>query len=186
MLRLALAVIYLSGLRQGEVLLHSASRFDPTRSLTRGDMYIKGNNLHPFIKSAKNLKQYDMRRTVVLQPTGDPLTCPVVLYRDMITMYPTTHPRQPALIRGPGLPLTVAYTTSRLRHALSKLGADPNQYTLHSLRLAAATDAFQQDIDPLHVQHSAAWSSQAYVQYIHADSQLRVNTALSKTLSFAH
>ena len=181
--RLAIAILYLSALRQGEVLIHSLPQFDPHRSLTRADMYIHQHKLHLFIKSAKNMKQHDKRRTVTLQRTGDPLTCPVTLYRDMLTRSPTRHPRQPAITQADGRPLTVAAVTLRLRQALHHLGLTASLYTLHSLRRSATTNAFMADISPVHVQHSAAWSSQAYLQYIHADSQTKVNSVLSNTLA---
>ena len=161
-MRLVLAILYLSGLCQGKVLLHSASQFDPTRSLTKSDIFIRDEKLHLFIKSAKNLCKYDMGRTVILQCTGDPLTSPLVLYKDMLACPPTTHQTGPAFTLPDGHPLTVAYVTGPLCQALNHLGMEANLYTLHSLRSEAATTAFTADIHPIHVQQSTVWSSQAY------------------------
>ena len=184
MFRLILAILYFSALRQSEVIVHSASQFDPNRHLQARDIYTKDGALNVYIKHAKNMSAHNRRRTVTLRRTGDPLTCPVILYTDMQAVAPPPRPEGPAFTYPHGAPVLVAHVTARLRSAIAAQGLDPSPYTLHSLRSTATTKAFGAGLTETELQKSAAWSSTAYRQYIQTDSQSRVNQTLVN--SFHH
>ena len=184
MFRLIIAILYFSALRQSEVIIHTQSQFDPTRHLLARDVYISAGVLCLYIKHAKNMSAHNKRRTVKLHPTGDPLTCPLILYADMRAGHPTPPPTAPAFTYKDGTPVLVPHVIARLRSAIAAQGMDPRPYTLHSLRSAATTHAYDAGHTPFELQNSAAWSSQAYRQYIQSDSQSKVNRTLVN--SFHH
>ena len=178
MFRLIMAVLYFSALRQSEVIIHTASQFDPQRHLLARDITLRDGALHLYIKHSKNMSAHDRRRTVILHPTGDPLTCPVILYKDMRAVSPHPHSKAPAFTYPNGAPVLVTHVVTRLRTAIAAQGIDPRPYTLHSLRRSATTEAYHAGHTQFELQNSAAWSSHAYKQYIHTDSQSRVNKTL--------
>ena len=180
-IRLVISILYFTALRQSEVILHSASQFDRQRHLTAADIYIKDNRLMLFIKHAKNMAGNSQRRTVSLSPTGDPLTCPVTLFQDVVVRGYIRDPRIPAFRRPDQTPLLVTHVTAALRSAIAAQGLDPKLYTLHSLRRSASTHAYAEHSE-LDIQNSAAWSSTAYRAYIQTDSQSRVNKTLINSL----
>ena len=182
MFRLIVAILYFSALRQSEVIIHAASQFDPHRHLLARDIYINKGVLHLYIKHAKNMSAHDRRRTVVLHPTGDPLTCPLILYKDMRAAAPPPLHNAPAFTYHNGAPVLVNHVVTRLRSAIAAQGIDPRPYTLHSLRRSATTQAYHAGHNELDLQNSAAWSSKAYKQYIYTDSQSRVNKTLIQSM----
>ena len=181
-IRLVISILYFTALRQSEVIIHSAKQFDPTRHLTAADIYLHKGQLALFIKHAKNMSGNSQRRTVTLAPTGDPLTCPVTLFKDMTASGYPRDPRLPAFRRADHTPLLVSHVTVALRAAIASQGLDSRLYTLHSLRRTATTHAYQAKHTELDIQHSAAWSSTAYLAYIQTDSQSRVNQTLISSL----
>ena len=181
-MRLIISILYFTALRQSEVILHSAKQFDPLRHLTTADITANHQGLHLTIKHAKNMAGHSARRVVTLAPTGDPLTCPLTLYRDMRAKYPPSPHPAPAFTHPNGSPVLVAHVTAALRGAIQAQGLDASAYTLHSLRHTATTHAFDAKHNELDLRNSAAWSSSAYRTYIQTDSQSRVNKTLIHSL----
>ena len=112
-MRLIISILYFTALRQSEVILHAANQFDPKRHLTTADITIRDGSLNLYIKHAKNMAGHSARRTVVMAPTQDPLTCPVVLYTDMRASHPNTRLTAPAFTYPDGSPVLVAHVTRR-------------------------------------------------------------------------
>ena len=185
-MRLILAILYFTALRQSEVILHAAKQFDPTRHLTAADIYLTGGKLCLLVKHAKNMAGHNQRRTVAMAQTGDPLTCPITLYKDMRATMPLSPPTAPAFQHPDGSPILVAHVTAALRSALAAQGLDSTTYTLHSLRRTATTHAHDARHNELDLRNSAAWSSTAYRTYVQTDSQSRVNQTLVNSLHHPH
>lgn len=104
-------------------------------------------------------------RTVLLET-------PTVLTSDPLFMFP--HTRKP-------VPTT--FLAQVLKDHLIKMGLPSltKSISLHSLRKAAATDAFAGGCPELTIKQYGTWSSSAYTPYINTNNA-SINTALVATL----
>ena len=181
MVRAAILLMFYGALRQSEVAPPGINRFDPLLHLTRADLRV-GQDITVTIKAGKNLQWYNQRKTVTLYPTEDEITCPVRAVSRILSETPGLQPSAPLLVfadKHP--PMPTSYLRSAWVRTMRIIGADPNMYSLHSLRKASATLAHSGGCSELEVQRHGGWSSGAYRTYIQTDSH-RVTDILSQAL----
>lgn len=178
----AVLVMFYTGARQSEVAPRSAATFDHTRNTTRGDVWIQDGSLHIDQKWAKNMQANNQSRLLVLAPAPDPRFCPVRAYAHMLTIAPTRYPTQPLLVfPGDGQTMTIPYISRRWKAAQPASPTPP--YTLHAIRRAAATVAFQSGSTELEVQRFGGWASDAHKRYINTHDSCKVNRALVRAIT---
>ena len=61
-------------------------------------------------------------------------------------------------------------------------GASQEQYTLHTVRKAAVSLAYNSGITEKQVQYYGQWARDAYKSYLYADQDLAVSRALASSL----
>ena len=113
----------------------------------------------------------------------NPQTCPVRLTQKVLAGTPDAKGTQPMFVFKKDLrPMPVSFIRAQWRKALVASGIPPGMYTLHSLRVAAASAAYHQGCNEREVQHFGKWASDAYKTYIHKDRDNAVSKVLAKTL----
>ena len=183
-LEFAIQLIYYAGLRQSEVTPHSKAEFDPTRHPTRDDVRLVDGSLVIRQKWSKTMQRFDQRRTLVLPPSPDNRMCVVDSFKRMQKDTPVRAPAQPLLLfPGSHHIITARWLTEAFRATLVSLGLNQKDYSLHSLRRSAATNAYAGKHDHLQVQRFGAWSSEAYKQYITARAANTVTSALVNSMA---
>ena len=136
------------------------------------------------MKWAKNLQRYNQNKTVQINPTGDAITCPVWALRRSLTAVPGLSDTAPLLVfTHTGHPMPVSYIRTVWSTAVRRAGADPAVFSLHSLRKASATEAFQGGCTELEVQRHSGWASTAYKDYITTTSHNKISDTLNRAIT---
>ena len=174
--RLAILIMFMGFLRQSSVAPNTKALFDPTRHLTRGDVWQSPKGLHVRLKWSKTLQRSADATVLLLPPTTGQELCPVQAYQDMLRDMPTTSPAQPLLMYHDSNPLTVRYIAARWTEALQAAALPPGVYSLHSLRKGGASFTYNQPDTKLNdVMHQGTWRSDAVRAYI-KPQDLQYNT----------
>ena len=182
--RAALLMIYYGAFRQGEVVPQTIAEFDPLRHLTRGDVTLHQDRLEIVIKAAKNLQRYDQRRKTTVYKADDPSLCLVAAIKTILTQSPTVRQDQPMFVfHGTTRPIPASYVRAQWKAALTRIGAPYEQHTLHTLRKAAVSNAYNSGVKEHQVQHYGLWASKAYKAYLYADEDQSVARVISSSLS---
>ena len=165
--RLAIILMYMGFLRQSSVAPQTVSAFDPTRHLTAGDLQVTPKGLQVHLKWTKTLQSSADATDILLPPTADSSICPLAAYQAYRLHQPATAPTAPLLVHGDGNTLTVPFIRRQWVHLVSRAGADPSAYSLHSLRKGAANYTYNvAKADLNDVMTHGTWRSQAVRTYI--------------------
>jgi integrase len=181
--RVGLLLMYYAALRQSEVAPRSVRAFDPSRNLTRGDIQVHTDRVVITIRMAKNLQRVGQSKQVCLYRADVQALCPVQSVKAMIARVPTTSRDEPLLMFDNRRPVPVTFISNTWSAGLRALTVDPQRYTLHGLRRAAATQAFQGGCSELDIQRYRGWWSDAHRDYIQPDDNHRVNQMLLRALA---
>lgn len=182
--RAAYLLLYYGALRQSEVTSRTISSWDPTKHPTRGDIHINDQGCVLFVKFGKNLQKIGQYRQVHMAAASDPRLCPVYTLRRIIAHTPTINSQDPLfMFPSDRKPVPTTFLARVLRDSLVHIGQTSmtNTTSLHSLRKAAATDAFAAGCPELSIKQYGGWSSSAYTAYINSNNQ-QVNSTLVATL----
>ena len=181
--RAALLLQYYAALRPGEVTPPSKKRYQDIYHLTRGDMKFVGTDIQVTIKSGKTMQKTGELKMVVLAPSDNQETCVVHAMRQMCMDTPTICLKDPLFMFNDS---REAVPTTEIRKHWEKglidLGLPNKLYTLHGLRIAAATQAYHGGMSELEVQRYGGWKSDAHKTYIVTKSNKTVNQKLIKAL----
>ena len=180
--RAALLIQFYGALRKSEVTPPSVNRFNHTCHLTRGDACVREGLLQLTIKAAKNMQRTDQRRTITLQSSDDRDFCVVTALQQATRDPPTASSTDPLLMFKDRAPVPVTFIQSVWESQLCELGLRPNAFTLHGLRTAAATEAYNSGIPELDIQKYGGWKSNVHRQYIRKADTRRLNKTLIKCL----
>lgn len=180
-LKVAILVIFYAALRQSEVAAPSIVGFDPTRHLTRKDVVFRDDSVVVTVKHAKNMQTIYEQKSIKLQPSVNPRTCVVKAIHRMIMDVKTIAPGDPFLMHQDRRPITVSHLQKQWRQHMGRMGVDSTHFTLHSLRKAAATTAYQSGCPDLDIQKYGGWKSDSHKLYITA-SQDNVNRVITESL----
>lgn len=165
----AIITMFLTFLRQSNLAPRNKSKYDPTRHLTREDVYLAQDGIVFNIKWSKT--QQGMTATTVAAPAmPGQIICPRQAYLRMITHAPTQHRQQPMLSFPDGTPLPVSYIDRVWNSAIAGMGIPPRTYTLHSLRRGGATEAYGGGSASIQeIQQHGQWKSRAVYEYLPSD-----------------
>lgn len=177
--------MYYGALRQSEVTSRTMASWSPIIHPTRGDVTIYHDKCVLFVKYGKNLQKVGQYRTVEMACAEDPFLCPVSAIRRVIIETPTAFADEPLLMfPSTRKPVPTTFLARVLRDQLVDLGLSSltSSISLHSLRKAAASDAFAAGCPELTIKQYGGWSSSAYTAYINTNNH-RVNRTLLATLN---
>ena len=91
--------------------------------------------------------------------------CAVCITHYFITRYPAA-PTQPLYKFWSGQLLTYPIYNAIIKRLITLAGLDPAQYSTHSIRAGAATQAARSGLDPESIKRLGRWRSQAYLVYL--------------------
>ena len=96
--------------------------------------------------------------------SGSPVCAVCIMYH-----YLSSHPKAPSdpLFQFPsGQHLTYHLYNKIIKHLIQLIGLDPSQYSSHSLRAGAATQAARAGLAPEAIKRLGRWRSHAYMLYM--------------------
>lgn len=182
--RAAYLLLYYGALRQSEITSRTIASWDSAIHPTRGDFKLYPDRCTLFVKYGKNLQKIGQYRNIELIAAIDPTFCPVRAMRTVLLETPTISNIDPLLMfPNNRKPVPTTFLARVLKDHLIKMGLPSlnSIISLHSLRKAAATDAFAGGCPELTIKQYGGWSSSAYTSYINTNNS-RVNNTLVATL----
>ena len=96
--------------------------------------------------------------------SGAPV-CAVCIMHHYFSSHPSL-PNDPLFLLSSGQSLSYEAYNSSIKQLVRKLGLDPSNYSSHSLRAGAATQAAQTGLDSTSIKRLGRWRSQAYMVYL--------------------
>lgn len=157
--------------RQSDFSAPSASAFDSSRQMTRGDVVVCSDQLQVAHKWSKS-HQMSGHHAVTLIPAipGNPL-CPRQAFLHMVRQVPTRNPMQPLIMFRDGNNIPLPYIR-RVWNTVMRAMKVPqcDRYTLHGLRRGAAThegELFQADSSTREeIKRHGLWRSDCVDRYL--------------------
>lgn len=181
-IKVSILIMYYAALRQSEVLSPSATTFDAKKHLTRGDVLVAQDSVTIRIKHAKNMQSVYQQKQLTLATSPNPSLCIVQALRIMLANTPTIHLNDPCIMFPHSRrPVSVDYVRRKWKQHLEAHGIQTSPLSLHSIRKAAATAAYQQGCEEIDIQRYGGWNSNSHRQYI-STTQTTVNNAITRAL----
>lgn len=166
-IRFLFICMFMSLLRQSNFMPATVASFDPSRHLTRGDVYLSPDGLHITVKWEKNMQMRQANQGVVLPKTNDRTLCPIRAYKSMIRLVPSRAESDPLIMFRDRNAMTISFAQGVWKSAMEALEKCPTTYRLHGLRrggatyIAAASPNARREL-----QDAGRWRSTAYQRYI--------------------
>ena len=168
-MRAALATAFQGLLRGAEF---TSDRFNPETDLARGDVAaLSASRLVLMMRPSKNMNHLKGKTVPLVIGAGGAYIDAVAEVRNMLNVdksaagAASTTP----LFRGAdGQALTGERMRLWIQAAMHRLGLQPEQFGLHSLRIGGATALFAAGADPLIIRTMGRWSSDCYRLYVRA------------------
>jgi len=163
--------------RKSNMVPPSATLFDLSKHLARGDIFRSSTGLVVLVKWSKTIQCGERHLLVpLLQVASSPL-CPRRAFDFMVNRLPASK-ASPAFVytdsRGEVVTLTHGVLVSSLRVLLRQAGVSPLGYTGHSFRRGGASFAFQAGVSGELIQLHGDWKSDAYLKYLTVPMQHRL------------
>lgn len=177
--RASILVLYYGALRQSELLPTSVSQWNPSKHPMRKDLVFSDHSCVLYVKHGKNMQKAGQHRVIELSATQDRSLCPVLALRTMSDI-PTQNNTSPLFVFPDTYnPVPASYINRQYQSALTHLGVPDakRHFSLHSLRKAAATNAYSGGCSELSIKRYGGWSSSAYTIYIKTSNR-SVNQSL--------
>lgn len=175
--RLAAAVLimFVTGLRQSNLLPATQKSFDSTRQLTWRDISWRPDHIKLCIKWGKSQQQMS-NRYVRIPRASDPELCTVT---SLINIYSAAcDPDTPVVAFKDMRPIPLRYLTKRWKEAMQTLGLAPHRFTLHSLRRGGARFLQNSGLKTESIAGHVGWRSRAIYEYISQPSTKMAYNAL--------
>lgn len=181
MVSFSVALMFTGFLRQSNLLPSSVKAFDPDRQVTCADVKLTNDLLTLDIKWSKTNQRFGESTILTISPMPNSPICP-------LSRYKRTQPRASRLSTLPlirfndGNPIPIAFVNKYWKTAISAIGIQCKNITLHRLRLSGASWANENGVASLDICQHGSWSSDAYRSYV-AQSKSKpnkVNHCMSK------
>lgn len=183
-IRAAFLILYYGALRQSELLPRTVNSWSRYIQPTRGDCTLSQESCIITIKTGKNMQKVGQQQVINLIRASNPIICPVMTMHQVYSNTPTQQISEPLLMfPDTRKPLPSSLVVKELHSVMRYIGlADMIPRTsLHSLRKAAATNAFTGGCTETSIKNYGGWSSDAYTAYIRTSNQ-KVNISLIQSL----
>ena len=176
--------------RVSNIVPASASQFDKSKHLCRGDIFTAEGGLLVLFKWTKTIQYNERRLLLPLVPIKGSHLCPVAMFQRMCVLVPAPS-HAPAFIfdfsrKGGYLSVSKNQFVSFLRSKLSLAGVThPSLYRGHSFRRGAASFAFHCGVPGELIQVFGDWSSDAYKSYLEYSlaAKFKVASDIAATLT---
>ena len=178
----ACAMCFFGFFRVGEIVVPSASAFQPHRHLTWDDVLVDSIGSPSLVKICLRVSkcdQFGRGIDVFVGKVQSSKICPVAaILSYMARRGPAPGP---FFQSGEGKPLTKSSFITAVRAVLVEAGLDPTLYSGHSFRIGAATTASQMGVEDSTIKALGRWSSVAFLAYLRTPRQQLAS--LSTTLA---
>ena len=181
-IRAMLLMLYFGAFRQSEIAPRTSSSFKKSTNMCKKDITFIRGKMHISLRWAKNQQRWDEQRVLKIPPIKDKRLCPVASLVTVLKDCKGKKPNDPVFVFSDKKPISVNFLRQEWTKCIKDQGLDPKVYSLHSIRKAAASNAYKQGCKPLDVQRFAGWNSNAYLTYIKTSSQKSVNKALTSAI----
>lgn len=158
--RAAYALAFFGAFRISELVSHSRKT---AGGLQVEDVSFLGEVLACEIRRSKTDQQGKGVRVLLHRLDGSSM-CPVRVLREYLAVRPDGP--GPLLVHAGGLFLSVFQFVQVFRRSLSKMGFEPKEYSSHSFRIGAATEAARWGLSPEAVKRIGRWESERYKIYV--------------------
>lgn len=155
--------------RKSNLMPATVTAFDPSKHLTRADVFRTKSGLALRVKWSKTIQFKERAYMVPLLFLPNHTLCPVTALCTLLTMGMALPCQAPLLAFGtPFGPtmLTQPQFVKRLKQCIATLGLPATQYSSHSFRRGGATWAFSAGLPGEFIQLMGDWRSQAYRMYL--------------------
>jgi hypothetical protein len=169
----AIALIAFFGFLRKSSVLPDSSKFDPKKTILRGDVLKLG--LDSFILLLRHSKVVQFGQKVLKLPYVScelPCLCPVRALLSHFGASPlgVSHPLFNYLAGGRECAMTQSMFVARLKVILSRLGVKANDFSAHSFRRGGASYAFSLGLSPLQIKLRCDWASDSFEKYVFISS----------------
>ena len=160
------SVAFFGFFRLGELLVESPTKYDPSTSLSWGDVAVDDKNSPSMVRihlKRSKCDQFGKGVDIIIGRT-DTLICPVAA----LVAYIALRQDQPGpfFISRQNTPVTKGWMVQQTRSILAGLGLPQNEYAGHSFRIGAATAAALAGVEDSTIQALGRWQSSAFLKYI--------------------
>jgi len=150
--------------RSGELLLESATAFNPVTSLEWGDVAVDNHGSPQMVQVHIKKSKVSLGADIVVGTTGLPV-CSVMAILDYVQVRGDRP--GPFFLDSDGKTIIKSQTfVMGVRDILRGLGLPQDQYSGHSFRIGAATTAATAGVEDSTLQILGCWHSSAFLQYI--------------------
>ena len=157
---------YFAFLRLSNLAPSSASKFDPTRNFTRGDIIFGPPGAHVIVKWAKSMQSSSKHQVVQIPSLPASPLCPVRALKFLLSSIPGS-PSSPLFVSPPSLsPISAPMVSATLSRLLLSLKLDPSHFGFHAFRRSAVSWAADHDVPLQNLKAHGGWSSNAIHTYL--------------------
>lgn len=134
------------------------------------------------LRHTKTIQFKERVLTLVLPQLPDETLCPVTALARYVYVQGTEAIQSDVLMQelgnnGQWAPYVYSSFLAKLKATLRASGVDPDRYAGHSFRHGGATWALKIGIPPPAIKAMGDWKSDAYLRYIHVDTDIRAQAA---------
>ena len=181
-IRAMLLLLYFGAFRQSEIAPATKNSFKKSKNMCRKDISFKKGAMYIDLRWAKNQQRWDQKRHLKIPPIEDKRLCPVLAIKKVFSVTQSRKRNDPVFTFKDGTPVSVNFLRRKWVEDLKILGLSAKDYSLHSIRKSAASNAYRGGCRPLEIQRFAGWSSEAHLKYIKTSAQKSVNKVLSSAI----
>ena len=174
-------IAFFSFFRKSNLLILSASSFDPLKHLRMCDIRVYNCGLLLLVRWSKTI-QY--RNRTLLVPVRRIEHCKLCPHKAIVNAFKLLGAHDSAKLRdGPAFvytsagqvkPLTYTTFTTKLKKLLEQCGFDGSQYSGHSFRRGRATFALNCGVPGHYIKLQGDWLSNAYERYLDTSLQYKI------------
>ena len=177
----ACLVAFFSFLRMGNLLLTSASSFNPDSHLCLSDITFHKWGTLLKLRWTKTIQFRERILCIPLPQVYNSPLCPTAALKRAIMLSTNKGQKGPAFCylhycTGTIKALTYKEFLDKFRNCISQVGYDAQLYATHSFRRGGAAFAFQCGIPSDLIKAQGDWKSDAYLNYLSVPLQFRIST----------
>lgn len=168
--------MFVTSVRQSNLLPSSQRMFDPTRQLVWKDVLWRSKYIKINIKWGKSQQKSTTRFQKIPCAASTTMCTYTALKR--LRANRKARPHAPIISFPDEKPIPISYVNKRWKHAMTALGLDAIGFTLHSLRRGGARFLQDQGINTAQIASHGGWKSKAIYDYIRPPTLASTYSAL--------
>ena len=169
LLKVAITFCFYGMFRQSNVCPRVSKDFKVNKSTSRACVTFEDPGLVVTLPWTKTRQAGGQPLLVPLPKLSSQATCPVIAYKNLLKLQPTTNVNQPLLAAKNGKSISTTLLSKWFKQALILAGLPHKLISLHSLRRSAATILAHSGVNIANIKTHADWkSTSSFWQYVAA------------------